>query len=168
MQISMYNLSVPVFDRYLGNLMNLLDKGAAYAVEKKIDETVLTSSRIFPDMLPFTKQIQIACDFARGASARLAGVENPKHEDTEKTFAELKARCQKVRDFLATLTPEQFEGSEKKIIAIPIAGTPHEFVGLPYLSGFAFPNFYFHLTTAYNLLRHAGVNVGKRDFMGAA
>ena len=168
MQISMYNLSVPVFDRYLGNLMNLLDKGAAYAVEKKIDETVLTSSRIFPDMLPFTKQIQIACDFARGASARLAGVENPKHEDTEKTFAELKARCQKVRDFLATLTPEQFEGSEKKIITIPIAGMPHEFVGLPYLSGFAFPNFYFHLTTAYNLLRHAGVNVGKRDFMGAA
>ena len=168
MQISMYNLSVPVFDRYLGNLMNLLDKGAAYAVERKIDETVLTSSRIFPDMLPFSKQIQIACDFAKGAPARLAGVENPKHEDTEKTFAELKARCHKVRDFLATLTPEQFEGSEKKIITIPIAGTPHDFVGLPYLSGFAFPNFYFHSTTAYNLLRHAGVTVGKRDFIGAA
>lgn len=166
MTISMYNLSVPVFDRYLGNLMNLLDKGAAYAVDKKIDDTVLTSSRIFPDMLPFTKQIQIACDFARGASARLAGVENPKHEDTEKTFAELKARCQKVRDFLATLKTEQFEGSEKKLISIPIAGTPVEFVGLPYLTGFAMPNFYFHSTTAYNLLRQAGVPVGKRDFVG--
>jgi uncharacterized protein len=166
MQISMYNLSVPVFDRYLGNLINILDKGAAYAAEKKIDETVLTSMRIFPDMLPLSRQIQIACDFARGASARLAGVENPKHEDTEKTFEELKARCQKVRDFLATLKAEQFEGSEKKLISIPIAGTPVEFVGLPYLTGFAMPNFYFHSTTAYNLLRHAGVPVGKRDFVG--
>jgi len=166
MNISMYNLSVPVFDRYLGNLINVLDKGAAYAAERKIEETVLTSMRIYPDMLPFYKQIQIACDFAKGAPARLAGVDNPKYDDTEKTFAELKARCQKVRDFLATLKAEQFEGSEKKIITIPIAGTPHEFVGLPYLSGFAFPNFYFHATTAYNLLRHAGVPVGKRDFVG--
>jgi hypothetical protein len=166
MQISMYNLSVPVFDRSLGNLMNILDKAAAYATEKKIDDTVLTSMRIFPDMFPFTRQIFIAADFAKGASARLAGVELPKYDDTEKTFAELKARCQKTRDFLATLTPEQFEGSEQKLITIPIAGTPHEFVGLPYLTGFAMPNFYFHATTAYNLLRHAGVPLGKRDFVG--
>jgi uncharacterized protein len=162
----MYALSAPVFDRYLGNLMNILDKAASHANERKIDDTVLTSMRIYPDMFPLSKQVQIACDFAKGAPARLAGVDNPKHEDTEKTFAELKARCQKVRDFLATLKPEQFEGSEKKIITIPIAGTPHEFVGLPYLTGFAFPNFYFHATTAYNLLRHAGVPVGKRDFIG--
>jgi uncharacterized protein len=166
MTVSMYALSVPVFDRYLGNLMNLLDKGSTYAAERKIDETVLTAMRIYPDMFPLSKQVQIACDFAKGPCARLAGVDNPKHEDTEKTFAELKARCQKVRDFLATLKPEQFEGSEKKIISIPIGGTPTEFVGLPYLSGFAFPNFYFHSTTAYNLLRQAGVPVGKRDFVG--
>jgi uncharacterized protein len=168
MNISMYTLSVPVFDRYLGNLMNLLDKGAAYAVERKIDETVLTSMRIYPDMFPLSKQVQIACDFAKGAPARLAGVDNPKYEDTEKSFAELKARCQKVRDFLATLKAEQFEGSESKIITIPIGGTPTDFVGLPYLSGFAFPNFYFHATTAYNLLRQAGVTVGKRDFIAGA
>lgn len=161
----MYALSVPVFDRYLGNLMNILDKAAAHAAERKIDDTVFTSMRIYPDMFPFTRQIFIAADFAKGASARLAGVEVPKFEDTEKTFAELKARCQKTRDFLATLKPEQFEGSEKKIISITIAGTPTEFVGLPYLIGYAFPNFYFHATTAYDLLRHGGVPLGKRDFV---
>ncbi len=166
MKISMYTLSVPVFDRYLGNLMNVLDKAAAHAVERKIDDTVLTGMRIYPDMLPMSRQVQIACDFAKGASARLAGVENPKYEDSEKTLADLKARCQTTRDFLATLTEAQFEGSETRIITIPIAGTPHEFMGFPYLTGFAFPNFYFHSTTAYNLLRHAGVVIGKRDFIG--
>lgn len=162
----MYTLSVPIFDRYLGNLMNILDKAAAHAVERKIDDTVFTSMRIYPDMFPFTRQIFIAADFAKGACARLAGVEVPKYEDNEKTFAELKARCQKTRDFLATLKPEQFEGSEKKVITIPIAGTPTEFVGLPYLTGFAMPNFYFHATTAYDLLRHGGVPLSKRDFIG--
>ena len=162
----MYALSVPIFDRYLGNLINILDKAAAHAAERKIDDTVFTSMRLYPDMFPFTRQIFIAADFAKGASARLAGVEVPKYEDNEKTFAELKARCQKTRDFLATLKPEQFEGSEKKIITIPIAGTPTEFVGLPYLTGFAMPNFYFHATTAYDLLRHGGVPLGKRDFTG--
>ena len=168
LNISMYTLSVPVFDRYLGNLMNLLDKGAASAAERKIDETVLTSMRIYPDMFPLTRQVFIAADFAKGACARLAGVEVPKYEDTEKTFAELKARCQKTRDFLATLKPEQFEGSDKKTITISIGGTPTEFVGFPYLTGFALPNFYFHATTAYNLLRQAGVPIGKRDFVGGA
>jgi len=163
--ILMYALSVPVFDRYLGNLMNILDKAAAHAAERKIDDTVFTSMRIYPDMFPFTRQIFIAADFAKGACARLAGVEVPKYEDTEKTFAELKARCQKTRDFLATLKPEQFEGSEKRIISITIGGTPTEFVGLPYLIGYAFPNFYFHATTAYDLLRHGGVPLGKRDFV---
>ena len=165
MQISMYSLSVPVLDRTLGNLQNILDKASAYATEKKIDETVLTSMRIFPDMLPMYRQVQICADFAKGAAARLAGVENPKFDDNERTFAELKARCQKTRDFLATFTPEQFEGSEKKIIMVPIGGEPHEFVGLPYLMGMVYPNFYFHATTAYDLLRGAGVPVGKRDFV---
>jgi len=160
----MYALSVPVFDRYLRNLVHILDKGAAYAAERKIDETVLTGMRIYPDMFPLSRQIQIAADFAKGASARLAGVEIPKYEDTEKTFDELKARCQKTYEFLATLKPEQFAGAESKTITITIAGAPREFEGLPYLSHYAFPNFYFHATTAYNLLRHAGVALGKRDF----
>jgi hypothetical protein len=163
--ISMYALSVPVFDRYLRNLVHVLEKGAAYASERKIDDTVLTGMRIYPDMFPLSRQIQIAADFAKGASARLAGVEIPKYEDSEKTFAELKARCQKTSDFLATLKPEQFAGSEDKTISITVAGAPVEFVGLPYLSNYAFPNFYFHATTAYNLLRHAGVPLGKRDFV---
>ena len=165
MQISMYSLSVPVLDRTLGNLQNILDKASAYATEKKIDETVLTGMRIFPDMLPMYRQVQICADFAKGAAARLAGVENPKYEDNEKTFAELKARCQKTRDFLSHFKPEQFEGSEKKVITVPIGGEPHEFVGLPYLMGMVYPNFYFHATTAYDLLRGAGVPVGKRDFV---
>ena len=168
MQLSMYNLSVPIFDRYLGNMSNFLGKAAAHAAEKKIDDSVFTSLRLCPDMLPLTRQVQIACDFAKGASARLAGVELPKYDDDEKTFAELQARCQKTRDFLATLKTEQFEGSDKRIISVTIGGNPHEFVGLPYLSGYAFPNFYFHATTAYDLLRSAGVPVGKRDFIGAA
>ena len=166
MNISMYALSVPVFDRYLGNLTHILDKAATYATERKIEDTVLTSMRIYPDMFPLSKQIQIACDFAKGAPARLAGVDNPKYDDVEKTIPDLKARCQKVREFLATLKPEQFAGSESKTITIPIAGTPTDFVGLPYLTSFALPNFYFHATTAYNLLRQAGVPVGKRDFVG--
>ena len=149
----MYALSVPVFDRYLGNLINILDKGAAYAAERKIDDTVLTGMRIYPDMLPMLRQIMIAADFAKGASARLAGVEVPKYEDSRRPLPSSKARCQKTRDFLATLKPEQFDGAENRTINITIAGAPAEFVGLPYLTGFALPNFYFHATTAYNLLR---------------
>jgi uncharacterized protein len=167
MEISMYRLSVPVFDRYLSNLSAILDKGAAYAAEKKVDETVLTGMRLFPDMFPLSRQVQIAGDFTKGPCARLAGVEVPKYEDTEKTFAELQARLKKTQDFIKSLKPEQFEGSEKRIITIPIRGVNTEFVGLPYLTAYAFPHFYFHLTTAYNVLRHAGVPVGKTDFIGA-
>lgn len=162
----MYRLSVPVFDRYLDNMAKFLGKGAAFAAERKIDETVLTGMRLAPDMFPLTRQVMIAGDFAKGASARLAGVEIPKFDDTETTFADLQARCQKTRDFLATLKPEQFEGSEKKIVTLQIRGTATEFVGLPYLTAYAFPHFYFHTTTAYNILRHAGVAVGKTDFVG--
>ncbi len=166
MTISMYTLSVPIFDRYLGNLINVLDKGAVSAAERKIDETVITAMRIYPDMFPLTRQVLIAADFAKGACARLAGVEVPKYEDNEKTFADLKARCQKTRDFLATLKPEQFEGSDTRTISLTLAGNPVEFVGFPYLTGFALPNFFFHATTAYDLLRQAGVPLGKRDFIG--
>jgi uncharacterized protein len=161
----MYRASVVAFDRHLATMQGYLAKGSAYAVEKKLDDTVLTQMRIYPDMFPLTRQIMIACDFAKGASARLAGVEIPKFEDTEKTFAELQARAQKTRDFLATLKPEQFADAESRKISITIGGNPVEFVGEPYLFNFVFPNFYFHSTTAYNLLRHAGVPVGKADFV---
>ncbi len=162
----MYALSVPVFDRYLGNLMNVLDKAAASAADRKIDDTVLTGMRIYPDMFPMSRQVQVAADFAKGACARLAGVDVPKYDDNEKTLAELKARCQKTRDFLATLKPEQFEGSDTRVVKLTLRGEPVEFVGLPYLTGFALPNFYFHMTTAYALLRQAGVPLGKSDFVG--
>jgi uncharacterized protein len=165
MPVSMFNASVPVFDRHLTQMVGYLAKGAAYAAEKKLDETVLTQMRIFPDMFPLSRQIMIACDFARGASARLAGVEIPKYEDTEKTFAELQARCEKTRAFIKTLTPAQIDGSEEKKITITIGGNPVEFLGQPYLSHFVMPNFFFHSTTAYNVLRHAGVPVGKGDFV---
>jgi uncharacterized protein len=165
MSISIYNASIPVFDRHLASMQGYLAKGATYAAEKKLDDTVLTQMRMFPDMFPMARQVMIACDFAKGASARLAGVDVPKFEDTEKTFAELQARVQKTRDFLKTLKPEQFVGAEAKKISITIGGNPVEFVGEPYLLNFVFPNFYFHSTTAYNLLRHAGVPVGKADFV---
>lgn len=161
----MYRASVLAFDRHLASMQGYLAKGAAYAAEKKLDDAVLTQMRIYPDMFPLARQIMIACDFAKGASARLAGVEIPKFEDTEKSFAELQARAQKTRDFLATLKPEQFAGSDTKTISITIGGTPFELVGEHYLLNFATPNFYFHSTTAYNLLRHAGVPVGKGDFV---
>ncbi len=167
MSNAMFTTSVPVFDRHLAQMQGYLAKGAAYAAEKKLDDTVLTQMRIFPDMFPLTRQIMIACDFAKGSAARLAGVEIPKYEDTEKTFTELQARCQKTRDFLATLKPEQFVGAETKKISITIGGNPVEFIGLPYLNMFVLPNLYFHSATAYNLLRHAGVPVGKRDFVGS-
>jgi len=162
----MYALSVPVFDRYLGNLMNVLDKAAASAADRKIDDTVLTGMRIYPDMFPLSRQVQVAADFAKGACARLAGVDVPKYDDNEKTLAELKARCQTTRDFLATLKPGQFEGSDTRVVKLTLRGEPVEFVGLPYLTGFALPNFYFHMTTAYALLRQAGVPLGKSDFVG--
>lgn len=161
----MYRASVVAFDRHLASMQGYLGKGAAYAAEKKLDDTVLTQMRIYPDMFPLLRQVMIACDFAKGSCARLAGVEVPKYEDTEKTFAELQARVQKTRDFLASLKPEQFEGSENRTISISIGGNPMEFVGEPYLFHFVCPNFYFHSTTAYNLLRHAGVPVGKGDFV---
>ena len=162
----MYALSVPVFDRYLGNLMNVLDKAAASAADRKIDDTVLAGMRIYPDMFPLSRQVQIAADFAKGACARLAGVEVPKYDDDEKTLTELKARCRKTRDFLATLKPEQFAGSETRPVKLTLRGESVEVVGLPYLTGFALPNFYFHMTTAYALLRQAGVPLGKSDFVG--
>ena len=167
MTISMYQASAPRFVNMLKNLAAILDKGQAYADAKKIDHTVLTSFRFFPDMLPMTRQVQIACDSAKGAVARLAGVEIPKHEDSEQTIADLKARIAKTVAFIQTIKAAQVDGTEEKDITIKVGGKDTVFKGMPYLLGFAYPNFYFHVTTAYNMLRHNGVEIGKKDFLGA-
>ena len=167
MTISMYQASVPVFIRMLTNLNVILSKAAAHAQAKKIDDSVLLNARLFPDMLPFTKQVHIATDFARGTVARLAGLEVPVFEDNEKTFAELMARVERTLEYLRTFKPEQIDGSEGREIVRPIGGQPKKFTGINYLLQFALPNFYFHATTTYAILRHSGIEVGKMDFIGA-
>ena len=168
MKISMYQASVPVFTRMLTNLAAVLDKAAAHAEAKKIDPTVLVNSRLYPDMLPLVKQVQIASDHAKGAAARLAGLESPKFEDNEATFPELGARIQKTISYLNTLKPEQIDGSEERTITLPLRTRTLTFQGMPYLLNFALPNFYFHVTTAYDIFRHNGVELGKKDFIGSA
>jgi len=167
MTISMYKASVPVFVKGLTNLKAILEKAAAHAQAKKIDDTVFASARLFPDMLPLTGQIQIATDFARGTTARLAGTEMPKWEDNEKTLAELIARVERTLEYVKPFTAAQLDGTEGKEITRPIRGQPKTFTGLNYLLQFALPNFYFHSTTAYAILRHNGVEIGKPDFLGS-
>jgi len=166
MKISMYQASAPRFANTLRNLSAILDKAQAHAEAKKIEPVVFTQSRLAPDMFPLSRQVQIACDSAKGALARLAGVEIPKHEDTEQTFAELKARIAKTLDFVESLKAAQIEGSEDREVVLKLRGQDVKFNGLQYLLGFAYPNFYFHVTTAYNILRHNGVEIGKRDYIG--
>jgi hypothetical protein len=168
MKISMYQASAPRFASTLRNLSAILDKAQAHAEAKKIEPVVFTQSRLAPDMFALARQVQIACDSAKGAAARLAGVEIPKHEDTEQTFAELKARIAKTIDFVESLKPAQIDGSEDREVALKLRGQEVKFSGLQYLLGFAYPNFYFHVTTAYNILRHNGVEIGKRDYIGNA
>jgi hypothetical protein len=168
MQISMYEMIVPIANRMLGNLSVILDKGAAFAEHKKIDQTVLTGARLAPDMFPLTRQVQIACDMIKGAAARLGGVEIPSHPDNETTFAELKARVAKVRDFINGIPAANFAGSENRPLTLKMRhGDKHFDNGLDYLRFYAMPNFYFHITTTYTILRHNGVELGKADFIGA-
>jgi hypothetical protein len=168
MQISMYEMIVPIANRMLGSLSAILDKGAAFAEAKKIDQTVLTGARLAPDMFPLTRQVQIACDMIKGGAARLGGVEVPSHEDKETTFAELKARVAKVRDFINGIPASGFAGSENKAITLKMRnGDRHFDNGMDYLRFFVYPNFYFHVTTTYAILRHNGVELGKSDFTGA-
>lgn len=165
----MYQSSAPVFIRMLGNLSTLLDRAQAHADAKKFDSAVYLPSRLAPDMLPFSKQVQIACDAAKGCMARLAGVEIPKHADTETTLAELKARIATVIDYVRSFTPEQIDGSEHKEIVLKLGPKQDRilnFNGVQFLQGFAMGNFYFHVTTAYALLRHQGVEIGKSDYLG--
>jgi hypothetical protein len=166
MSISMYNASIPVMIRMLGNLETILDKAIAHAATRKIDEAAFVDARLFPDMFTFARQVRVATDMSKGAGARLAGIEIPKFEDNEKTLPELKARLRKAIDFLKTLTPAQIDGSEGKAITLTVAGKPLNFNGLDYLLSWVLPNFYFHVATAYNLLRHGGVEIGKMDFLG--
>lgn len=166
MPISMYQASAPRFANTLKNLSAILGKAQAHCEARKIDPLVLTGARLYPDMFALARQVQIACDSAKGAVARLAGVEIPKHEDTEKSFEDLQARIAKTLDFIATVNPAQIDGSEEKEVVLKLQGKDVPFKGLQYLLGFAWPNFYFHATTAYAILRHNGVEVGKRDFIG--
>ncbi len=168
MALSMYDASVPAFQRTLRALDAILDKSVAYAEERKIDPEVLTSARLAPDMYTLARQVQLATDHAKGCSARLAGLPVPSFADTEKTFPELKERIQKTLDFIATVSPSQMDGSETRPISLKAGPRELNFTGQNYLVLFAVPNFYFHVTTAYAILRHNGVPVGKLDFMGAA
>ena len=168
MTISLYKASSPRFIHTLRNLGAILDKAQGYAEAKKIDASVLPAARLFPDMLPLTSQVQIACDAAKGAASRLSGVANPTFEDTETTLPELKARVEKTIAFLETIKPEQVDGSEDKELIVKVGGNDTKFGGMQFLLGRSLPNFYFHVTTAYGILRHNGVEVGKRDYLGPA
>lgn len=162
----MYQASAPRFVNTLKNLSAILDKAQAHAEGRKIDAAALINFRLYPDMFPMKRQVQTACDVAKAAVARLAGVDVPKHEDNEETFAELKARIAKTVDFIQTLKPAQIDGSEDKTIHLKLGGREVDFKGMQYLLGQALPNFYFHVTTAYDILRHNGVELAKRDYIG--
>jgi uncharacterized protein len=163
----MYSMSVPVFAKTLGNLSAILDKAAAHAEAKKIDPSVLLAARLYPDMFPLTKQVQVACDFAKGTVARLAGEEPPKYDDNETTIEALKARIARTVDYVQGFQAARFAGAEERDVQMKIRDQTLSFKGLPYLAHMALPNFFFHATTAYDILRHNGVELGKRDFIGS-
>jgi hypothetical protein len=166
MSISVYDISIPVLSRGLTNLSAILDKAAAHAAAKKYDSAVLAQLRLYPDMHPLVRQVQIACDTAKGAAARLAGVEIPKHEDTESTLDELKQRIAKTLDFLKTVTADQVNSAENRTIEIKFPNGGWKFTAVAYLTDFVLPNFYFHESMVYALLRKSGVEIGKGDFLG--
>jgi uncharacterized protein len=166
MTISMYQASVPSLIRSLNNLVVILTKAAAHTEAKKIEPSVLINSRLFPDMFPLSKQVQIVSDVARRGAARLAGLDAPAMADTETTFAELIDRTHNTITYLKTLTPAQIDGSESKQIILPMGKESMTFEGMPYLLSFILPNVYFHVTTVYAILRHNGVELGKIDFLG--
>lgn len=165
--ITMSSASVPIFVRMLANVGHWLDKAEAHAAAKKFEPSVYLNARLAPDMLPFTNQIQIACDTAKFCVARLAGVDSPKFDDSETTIAQLRERIAATITFLKSVPPAKIDGSEAKEVSLPRRTGPIQMTGEAYLKHFALPNFFFHLTTAYALLRHSGVDVGKMDYLGA-
>jgi uncharacterized protein len=164
--LSMYEISIPPLIRALTNLSRILKKGESYAKSKEIDPSILLNSRLFADMYPLTKQIQIATDMSKGAGARLSGLDIPKYEDNETTFDELQTRISKTISFLEIIEPALLEGSESRQVTITIRNIDLEFTGQDYLLKWAMPNVYFHITTSYNILRHNGVELGKSDYLG--
>jgi uncharacterized protein len=168
MKISVHAMSVDLFVHTLGNLAAFLEKGVAYAKQRKFEPAVLLGSRLAPDMFPLTRQVQIACDLAKNSVARLAGQEPPRFPDTEATFEELHARIARTIDYLKSVPASAFEGAEARDIKVPAGERTLEFKGLDFLQGWAIPNVFFHATTAYAILRHNGVEIGKRDFLGNA
>ena len=166
MKISMYQASVPVFVRALNNLAAILEKAAAHAEARKIDPAVLVGYRLYPDMFSLARQVQIATDGAKGGVARLAGTEPPKYEDNEATIADLIARLRKTVAYLESIKPEQIDGSEDKTVTWKTQTATRTMLGMPYLLNHVTPNVYFHVTTAYGILRHCGVEIGKQDFLG--
>jgi hypothetical protein len=166
MSLSMYDASVPVFRQMLGSLSAILDKAEAHASARKIEPAALLQARLYPDMFPLTRQVQIAADFAKGACARLAGAEVPRYDDSEQGFAELRQRIAKTLAFIDGLPRAAIAASEERDIVLTVAGNPRQFKGQPYLVHYALPQFFFHATTVYAILRHNGVEIGKRDFIG--
>ncbi len=167
MSVSIYTAAIPVFTQMLGGLQSVLGKAEAHVAAKKLDPNALLQARLYPDMFPLLRQVQVASDFAKSVSARLADVEVPKLEDKEQTFADLQARLTTVITFLQGLEPAKFEGADTREI-VTQAGTPKEkrFTGSSYLLNYGLPHFFFHTTTAYAILRHSGVEVGKKDYIG--
>jgi hypothetical protein len=162
----MYQASIPVFVRMLDNLSGILDKAAAHAEAKKIDPAIFINARLAPDMFPLSRQVQIATDMVKGCTARLAGIEVPGYEDNETTFAELQARIAKTKAFIESVSASQIDGSEERKITLKFGSKELSFFGQTYLLDFVLPNFHFHLTTAYAILRHNGVEIGKKDYTG--
>ena len=166
MKISVQSVSIDIFTHALGSLSSILEKGVAHAAARKFDSLVLVNARLAPDMLPLSRQVQIACDLAKNSAARLAGVEPPRFEDSEKTMEELRTRIAKTIDYLKSIPPGSLENSEERDIKVPAGERTLEFKGLAFVQRWAIPNVFFHITTAYNILRHNGVDIGKRDFLG--
>jgi hypothetical protein len=168
MSLTMHECSIPVFLRYLNNLSALLEKGTSYASEKEIEYSILVNARLYPNMLSLSRQVQIACDVTKGAAARLSGVESPKHEDKETTFEELQDRIAKTKSFLESIDEADINGTEDKEILLQFGPKELKFTGRIFLTTFALPNLLFHVSTAYNILRHNGVDIGKMDYLGGA
>jgi hypothetical protein len=167
MTVSIYAIAAPLLRTQLTALSAVLDKGAAFAEAKKVEPAVLLNSRLAPDMFPLTRQVQIATDMARGGIARLAGLEPPKEDDTETTVAELKARIQRTLDYIDGISPAALEGADKREVTLKMRAGDMTMSGMKYLTWFVIPNVGFHCATAYNILRHNGVDIGKRDFLGS-
>lgn len=168
MPISMYDASVPVYTQMLGALDKVLAKAEAYAQARKIDPKALGQARLFPDMLPLVSQVRIACDTAKLGVARITGLEAPKHEDNEQTIAELRERIAKTLAFIASVPREKIDGQEDRDVVVPLRDRKLEFKGQVFLLHWSLPNFFFHVTTAYDLLRHNGLEIGKSDYLGRA